>query len=169
VTSHQDDIENIVRAQGLNSPNVVKAYAWDGKKNFIKNLPTLNSSAIIVEKVVGNSMVYTSSEFITLSLNGDFDSAKQIIDVFDSNGKIIKGKLPPYYAQLYDKKIKVQSAILTNRNRNNETEKNKLSSLFGAFSDLASLAYNIEMSDFDQNIIETNEPNSRYVIIDMGF
>ena len=37
VTSHESDIKNIVKSQGLNSPNIVKAFPWiDGK--MIKQL-----------------------------------------------------------------------------------------------------------------------------------
>lgn len=155
VTSHQDDIKNIVRAQGLNSPNVVRVFPWnDGK--MVKNLPTLNSLAIIVEKVGGSPMVYTSSEFFDLSLNGKFDLAGHIID----------GNLTPYDKKLYAKEIKKQAAILNNRNKNNPLEHGKLTSLFNALNELASKVYRIEMSDIDQNIMDTGD---RYVIIDMGF
>jgi hypothetical protein len=155
VTSHQEDIENIVRAQGLNSPNVVRVFPWENGK-MTKSLPTLNSLAIIVEKVSGRPMVYTSSEFFDLSLNGKFDLAGHIID----------GNLTPYDKKLYAKEIKKQSAILNNKNKNNPLEHSKLTSLFNALNELAGKVYSIEMSDIDQNIMDTGD---RYVIIDMGF
>ena len=154
VTSHESDIKNIVKSQGLNSPNIVKAFPWiDGK--MIKQLPTLNSLAIIIEKIIGSSMSYRSSEFYDLSLYGKFDLAAYLID----------GNLPEYLQKKYGKEIKIQNQTLIYHDKNNPKEYAKLTDLFNTLSTISS-SYRINLSDFEDNIMDTGD---RYVIIDMGF
>jgi hypothetical protein len=143
VTSHKEDISNIITAQKLKSPNVVRAVPWNSKE-MVKNLPSLNSQAIIVEKVMGNPMVYTTSDFFDLSLNGQFELAADWL-----NSTVHK----------------VQAKILDRYNKNNIEEHTKLASLFLTLSKLEKF-YNIELSDFQDNILDSGD---RYVIIDMGF
>jgi hypothetical protein len=143
ITSHKEDINNIVKAQSLeNLTNVVRVFPWsDGK--MVKNLPSLNSLAIIVEKVSGAPMVYTNNDFLALGLNGSFEKAAD---------------------WLLGTMLKEQEAILDRYNKNDIDEHYKLISLFKTLNKLA--GYRIELSDFDQNILDTGD---RYVIVDMGF
>lgn len=143
VTAHEDDVLNIVKAQRLKSSNVVKAFSWKNK-GLIKELPSLNSFAIIVEKILGSSMVYTTSHFFDLSLNGNFELAA---DWLDSTVH------------------KLQKTILDYYNKNNTEEHLKLSSLFKTLYKLDKF-YHIELSDFQDNILDAGD---RYVIVDMGF
>ncbi len=144
ITSHKEDIKNIIKSQKIDSPNIVKAFPWDRKGTLIKDLPELNSLAIIVEKIIGTSMVYTTGDFFDLSLNGEFELAA---DWLDSTLQ------------------KKQKEILDQYSKNNIEEHYKLSSLFRALSKLERF-YRIELSDFQDNILEAKD---RYVIVDMGF
>lgn len=143
VTSHKEDIKNIVKAQKLNSPNVVKTFPWEDGE-IIKNLPSLNSLAIIVEKIIGEPMKYSVGDFFDLSLNGNFDLAADWLD-----------------STVHRK----QKIILDNYDKNNPEEHTKLSSLFRTLNNLEKL-YKIELSDFQDNILDAGD---RYVIVDMGF
>jgi hypothetical protein len=145
ITSHKEDINNIVKAQRVNSPNVVKTFPWDKEGTLIKSLPSLNSLAIIVEKVNGTPMVYTNNDFLALGLNGSFEKAAD---------------------WLLGTMLEEQEVILDQYNKNNVEEHYKLISLFKTLSKLAGREYRIELSDFDQNILDTGD---RYVIVDMGF
>ena len=145
ITSHKEDINNIVKAQRVDSPNVVKAFPWDKEGTLIKSLPSLNSLAIIVEKVNGTPMVYTNNDFLVLGLNGSFEKAAD---------------------WLLGTMLKEQEAILNQYNKNNVDEHYKLISLFKTLSKLSGREYRVELSDFDQNILDTGD---RYVIVDMGF
>lgn len=142
ITAHKSDILNIVKSQKLNSPNVVRVFDWDdGEK--IKELPSINSLAIIVEKISGGHLEYITSDFYDLSL-GNFELAHEWLD---SGGH------------------KIQQKILDRYGKNNEKEHNKLSSLFKTLFQIEKF-YGIELSDFQDNIIDDGE---KYVIIDMGF
>jgi hypothetical protein len=145
ITSHKEDVNNIVKAQRVDSPNVVKTFPWDKEGTLIKSLPSLNSLAIIVEKVNGTPMVYTNNDFLGLGLNGSFEKAADWL-----LGTILKE----------------QEAILNRYNKNDVEEHYKLISLFKTLSKLTGREYRIELSDFDQNILDTGD---RYVIVDMGF
>jgi hypothetical protein len=143
VTSHKDDIKNIITAQKLKSDNVVKVFSWQTGE-LVKQIPQINSYAIIVEKILGNSMSYTTNEFFELSLDGRFELAADWLD----------GNLH-----------KRQIAVLEHNQKNNLKEHSKLNSLFRVLNKLESL-YRIELSDFQDNIIDSGD---RYVIVDMGF
>lgn len=152
ITSHKEDIYNIVKAQRVDSQNVVKTFFWDkARKEEIKNLPDLNSLAIIVEKVNGTPMVYTNNDFLALGLNGSFEKAADWLlgTMLEEQEAILKR---------YDKLGLV---------KNDVEEHYKLISLFKTLSKLER-EYNIELSDFDQNILDTGK-GGRYVIVDMGF
>lgn len=142
VTSHEDDIKNTIRAQRLNSNNIVKLFAWpDGK--FAKQLPRLKSWALIVENVIGRPMAYSTGHFLKLGYNGNFELAK---DWLNAGGSV------------------EQINILKLYNTDNDHEMAKLAELFGTLQELS--RYGIDLSDFDQNIIDQS---TRYVIIDLGF
>lgn len=143
VTSHKDDVKNIIAAQKLKSDNIVKAFSWKSGE-FIKQIQNINSYAIIVEKILGPSMAYTTNEFFELSLDGRFELAADWLD-----------------ANLHKRQI----VILEHHQKNNLKEHAKLSSLFRTLHKLESF-YRIELSDFQDNIIDSGD---RYVIIDMGF
>lgn len=143
VTSHSDDVKNIIKAQRLNSDNVVKAFSWEDGR-MIKSLPSLDSQAIIVEKINGNPMDYTSSEFFILSLNGKFDLAADWLD-----------------STVHEK----QKKVLDFHGKNDNFEHSKLSDLFRALAKLEKF-YGIELSDFQDNILDAG---NRYVIVDMGY
>jgi hypothetical protein len=143
VTSHSDDVKNIIKAQRLNSDNVVKAFSWEDGR-MIKSLPSLDSQAIIVEKIDGTPMDYTSSEFFILSLNGKFDLAADWLD-----------------STVHEK----QKKVLDFHGKNDNFEHSKLSDLFRALAKLEKF-YGIELSDFQDNILDAG---NRYVIVDMGY
>lgn len=143
ITSHKEDIINLVKVQNLKSPNIIKLFDWENKQK-VKELPSLNSLAVIVEKVSGPSMNYTTSDFYELSLNGKFELASDWI-MYGGNDK--------------------QKFIMDRYQSNNDQEHNKLYELFKTLQDLKKF-YRIELSDFEDNIIDNG---NRYVIIDMGF
>lgn len=143
ITSHKEDVLNLVRAQNLNSNNVIKLFDWENKQK-VKELPNLNSLAIIVEKIDGPAMIYTTSDFYELSLNGKFELAGDWI-MQGGNEK--------------------QKRIMDRYQLNNDQEHYKLHDLFKTLQSLKKF-YRIELSDFEDNIIDNG---SRYVIIDMGF
>lgn len=144
VTSHKSDVDNLVRAQRLNSSNVVKLFPWRGGK-LVKEIPSLDSYAIIVEKVTGSSMVYTTNDFYELSLGGKFDLAADWLDSADIHKK--------------------QKSILDRYKKNYSEEHSKLSNLFRTLDKLEKY-YRIELSDFQDNILDSGD---RYVVVDMGF
>ncbi len=142
ITSHEEDVDNVVKAQRLNSKNIVKVFDWvKGKK--IKKVPELNSSAIIVEKLTGNSMKYRSDHFLELALTGDFDKAADWLD--------------------YEPTEK-QAKVLDMYNMNTPEEHEKLSELFRTINELDK--YGIDLMDFEDNIIDNG---THYVIVDLGF
>lgn len=143
VTSHKEDIANLVRAQKLGSPNVPRVFPWPSGE-MVKELPSLKSQALLVEKVVGSSMVYTTGDFFDLSLNGRFELASDWL-----NSTVHKN----------------QSSILDQYGKNNAEEHFKLASLFSTLHKLEKF-YGIELSDFQDNILDAG---GRYVIVDMGF
>ena len=142
VTSHDSDIVNLIKAQKIQSHNIPKLEKWpDGQ--LLKSLPKLKSKALIVEKIIGKSMVYPTNAFIKLTLNGNFELAK---DWLDSGGH------------------KAQLSILDYFKKNTPEELSKLSDLFAAMLQLERVG--IELVDFSDNILDAG---NRYVIIDMGF
>jgi hypothetical protein len=142
ITPHKKDVENIIMAQKIESPNVVKAFRWEDSTN-VKNLPSLHSIAIIVEKINGTPMVYTNNDFLDLALGGTFEKAAD---------------------WLLGTMLEKQEEILKRYNKNETNEHYKLAELFKTLNKLKK--YRIILSDFDQNILDTAD---RYVIVDMGF
>lgn len=143
ITSHKEDIYNLVKAQNLKSRNIVKVFDWDNKQK-IKELTHLNSLAIIVENVTGYPMVYTTNDFYELTLGGRFNLASDWI-LQGGNEK--------------------QKSIMEKYDRNEDLEHNKLFELFRTLYQLRKF-YKIDLSDFEDNILDAND---RYVMIDMGF
>lgn len=141
VTSHKEDIQNIHKAQKLNSKNIVKMF---GNPQQVPQNP--NFYWIIVEKVNGSHMVYDTNSFIAL-IHGDYDEKLK-----DASTSVL----------YTDGGIREQ--ILTRYGKNSEEELEKLSSLFETLYNLQKIG--IEMSDFSENIMDDGE---KYVIIDLGF
>jgi hypothetical protein len=143
ITSHKEDIYNLVKAQKLKSKNIVEVFDWEYKQK-IKELPSLNSWAIMVENVLGNSMIYHTNDFYELTLDGKYNLASDwIIQGGNSRQKIILDKY----------------------NKDNDEEYNKLFELFRTLYQLRKF-YKIDLSDFEDNIIDSKD---RYVLVDMGF
>jgi hypothetical protein len=143
ITSHKEDVYNLVKAQQLNSNNIAKVYDWDNKQK-IKEIPHLSSFAIIVENIVGSPMVYTTNDFYELTLGGKFNLASDWI---------LQGGNPK------------QKLIMEKYDKNNDQEHNKLFELFRTLYQLIKF-YKIDLSDFEDNIIDSKD---RYVLVDMGF
>lgn len=143
ITAHKSDVYNLAKSQKLNSDNIVKLFDWNDKEK-IKKIPELKSYAIIVENIIGKHMIYSTGEFFSLSLDGDFDTAAEWLDY--------EGK-------------EIQKEIMEKYNKNNVKEHQKLSDLFKTLSKLEKY-YRIELSDFQDNIIDDGK---RYVIVDMGY
>lgn len=142
VTSHKEDVLNLAKAQNIKSENIVKLFPWQNRQ-LIKKVPQLNSYAIIVEKIVGRPMVYTTSEFYEISL-GNFEKAK---DWLRAGGN------------------KKQNLVLSKNNKNTDDEKEKLAELFNTLSTIKNY-YRIDLVDFQDNILETDK---KYILIDMGY
>lgn len=142
ITSHKSDIDNLIKSQRLNSNNIVKIIKWEHGE-IVKKLPKLNSYAIIVEKIYGKSMVFDTNSFLALTLNGNFELAKNWIN---SGGNDIQQKILNYF------------------NKNTEKEHEKLSDLFETLFNLRRM--NIDLVDFSDNILDSE---NKYIIIDMGF
>lgn len=143
VTAHKSDVQNIVKAQRLNSHNIVRVFNWhDG--SLIKAVPALNSLAIIIEKIQGKTLPYATNHFYDIIFDGNFELAKDWIDA-GGNPK--------------------QKKILSLYKKNNDKEHEKLSDLFGCLDQLQK-NYRIDLVDFQDNILDNG---SRYVIVDMGF
>ena len=100
--------------------------------------------AMIVEKIQGNPIIYTTSEIYDLSLSGKFELAADWLD--------------------YEPR-KIQSAILEKYNNNNDKENGKLAELFRSLQQIKNF-YKIDLVDFQDNIIDEG---NRYVIVDLGF
>ena len=143
VTSHKEDVSNLVRAQRLGSPNVVRVIPWKSGE-LVRDLPSLKSWALIVERVVGGSMPYMTGDFYELSLNGEFELASDWL-----NSTVHKR----------------QALVLDRYGLNNAEEHSKLAGLMATLHSLEKF-YRIELSDFQDNILDAG---GRYVIVDMGF
>lgn len=143
ITGHREDVQNLVRAQNLKSPNIPVLFDWeDGRKT--KELPELNSVAVMVEKIDGHPMAYTTSDFYELSLGGRFGLATDWI-MHGGNPK--------------------QKAVMERHGLDVDAEHGKLAQLLETLKNLRKF-YRIDLSDFQDNIIDAG---GRYVIVDMGF
>lgn len=142
VTSHKEDISNLVRAQKLRSRNVARLFPWDSG-GLVRELPSLKSQAVIVEWISGDPMSYMTGDFFELSLNGEFELAADWL-----NSTVHKR----------------QAAVLDRYGKNDAEEHTKLAELFVTLGNLEK--YRIELSDFEDNILDAGD---RYVIVDMGF
>jgi hypothetical protein len=142
ITAHKEDIQNLVRAQRLNSPNIAKVFDWE-KGEKVRQMPSLNSLAIMVEKIEGQPMTYTTGDFYELSLGGRFELAADWI-AYGGNEK--------------------QKPVLDRYGLDNDREHEKLAQLLRTLGEMEK--YGIELSDLEDNIIDAG---GRYVIVDMGF
>lgn len=141
VTCHKSDVQNTIRAQRLNSNNIVKLYSWEDGQSA-KPLPTIKAWALQVEKIDGPPLKYPTDYFLRLGYMGSFEKAA---DWLKAGGSESQNKILQQY-------------------KADDTEKEKLAELFDALQSLSRIG--IELSDFDQNIIDNG---SRYVIIDLGY
>ena len=141
VTCHRSDVVNAVKAQRIGSNCIVKLTDWEDGKAY-KELPSIKSWALLVEKIVGKPMIYSTGDFYTLCYNGDFDLAK---DWCEAGGSDVQKQILKKYSF-------------------GEAELNRLSKLFEALRSLGRLR--IELSDFEDNIMDSGD---RYVIVDLGF
>jgi hypothetical protein len=128
VTGHKKDVQNLWKAQNLNSPNIVKVY---GPPKQIG--PT--AYAIIADKIIGPSMPYDTNSFIYL-IQGEGQGLEFAAD------------------DIYDDESKAE--ILKAYGRNTDEEKIKLSFLFRTLYQLEKI-YRISLTDFDKNIIDSGE------------
>lgn len=125
VTADAQDVKNLVKAQRLNSPNVVRVYnsAKIGPKAF----------GLVADLVKGRSMHYNTNELLGL-MNGDN---------FEEAGQAVRGIMRP---------DRTRSKILDQLGMNTNDEKVKLSRLFQALAGLEKLG--IDMYDFTDNILD---------------
>jgi hypothetical protein len=139
VTSDRQDAKNIVAAQAIKSPNVVKCYAYTNKG-------VKNGTALLVDFVQGQPAVYSSPEFIGL-MEGKYGMEDRI----QSRIRILR-------PDPFRRKILESHGLL------NKTEVQKLSELFGALS-LLETKLNIFLADFAENVIDAGQ---NYVVVDFG-
>jgi len=145
ITSHKEDVQNIIRAQKIKSSNVVKIYPWPDKTSFKTVATKPNESlAILVEKIIGKPMDYSTNHFYMLALGGQFQKAK---DWLNSGGN------------------KKQQDILNLYKKNTDEEHNKLAEMFESLFQLERF-HGISLTDYQDNILDTGD---RYVIVDMGY
>lgn len=138
VTSDKRDVDNLFKAQRLNSRNIVKLY---GKPKQIKS----GTFGIIADKIPGRPMVYDTNSFISLIYGKQYQSLDVASDaMYDPD---------PY-----------RQKILEKFGKNNNEEHNKLQELFQTLW-LLSSQLRIDMSDFADNIMDAG---SHYVIIDLA-
>jgi hypothetical protein len=125
VTADIMDARNLVKAQRLNSPNVVRVH------NSAKVGP--RAIALVADFVSGRSMPYNTNALLGL-INGDnFEEARQAV----------KGIFRP---------DRVRRKILDQMGLNSDEEKSKLSRLFQTLAGLEKLG--IDMFDFTDNILD---------------
>lgn len=138
VTSDKADGRQLVKAQQLRSPNVVKIY---------QSSQLFNGSWVLVADFVhGPSIPFTSNTLAAL-ING-----KTIESPAVAARKIVQIGASPF-----------RERILAKMGKDNPLERQKLAELFITLSRLEKLG--IDIADFTDNIIDTGQ---HYVIIDMG-
>ncbi len=143
VTKDKNDIRNLIKAQSLKSPNIVKLHPIAG--NF--SVGVGNLYLVVADKVEGRSFPYTSDIIATLigGKSGMENAAKASVKI----GQI---GLSPF-----------RDKVLNRLGLDDERERSKLSSLLLTVSHLEKRG--IEFFDFTDNVIDTGD---HHVIIDMG-
>lgn len=132
------DVRNLLAAQSLNTPNIVKVY---------QNVKIPNGFALVADFVTGPEMPYTSN-MIALLLDGP-----KMLDTPQSAArKILQPGASP-----------ARERVLNKVGRNTEEERRKLSELILTMGRLQ--AKGIDVSDWTDNVLDTGD---HYVIIDMG-
>ncbi len=128
VTADLNDAKNLIKAQTLNSPNVVKTYqtAKISKK----------AVAIVADFVNGHDMPYNTNALLGL-INGDnWEEARAAA----------RGILRP---------DRTRTKILNTMKRNTENEREKLSRLFQTLAQLERIG--IDIFDFTDNILDNGK------------
>jgi hypothetical protein len=142
ITPHKEDARNLWRGQKVKSECIVKLYGEPIELS--PEMPRVY--VMIVDKVVGVPMVYSTVEFI--GLIGDKGRSR------NKENASVEILYPSAYRE----------SILEGHNKNTEVEYEKLSNLFKALYHLERIG--IDMVDFSDNILDTGEA---YVIVDLGF
>jgi hypothetical protein len=138
VTSDVKDANNLLRAQNLNDPGVVKAYGSS-------KVGVSDGVAILVDKVEGELMPYSTGELHALIQGTNFQ------------------ELPMARITILRDNTGIRKKILDKHGRNHKEERKKLSSLFTTLIKLEKIG--IDFDDFAENVIDTD---TRYVVIDLG-
>jgi hypothetical protein len=125
VTADAQDAKNLVKAQRLGSPNIVKIY------NSAKISP--RATALVADFVKGDSMPYNTNALLGLINGDDFEEARQAV----------RGILRP---------DRTRRKILTQLGMDSDEERMKLSRLFQTLAGLEKLG--IDMYDFTDNILD---------------
>lgn len=145
VTKDRQDVVNLVKAQRLNSPCVVRLYPpVKSNELFVK---VGQMYAIVADKVQGPPMPYTSNA-IAMLLTGKLgmDTPQKAAMKIQQSGS------SPF-----------RDSILAKMGRDNEAERAKLSELFFTLAKLERMG--VDLSDFTDNVLDGGQ---HYVIIDMG-
>lgn len=129
ITEDNSDIKNIIKAQSLNSPNIVKLYNYTQKG-------VVGGTALLVEFVKGEPAPYSTPEFLGLmeGQNGNEDRSQSYINILKPN--LFKAKILKQHGKL------------------NKFELQKLSSLFKTIYMLEKK--NIFLVDLSENIIDSD-------------
>lgn len=137
-TRDAGDARNLVAAQSLDTPNVVRVY---------QNVKIPQGYALVEDFVNGPSMPYTSA-MIALLLDGP--------NMMDTPQKAARKILRPGASPGRDR-------VLDKVGRNTEQERAKLSELLTTIGRLQQRG--IDVSDWTDNVLDAGD---HYVIIDMG-
>lgn len=125
VTSDLNDAQNLVKAQKINSPNIVKIY----QNSKINN----KAVALIADYIQGNSMPYNTNAMLSL-INGDNldDAATASREIFNPDA--------------------TRENVLNRLGLNTMEEKKKLSQLFKTLAQLERIG--IDVFDFTDNVLD---------------
>jgi hypothetical protein len=140
VTGDMNDAKafNKLYKSNFKSPNVVGCY-------MVKKIAQ-NAAVIIVDKVDGGPMLYSTSELTAVIQGDSYD------EVCSASISLMRGKPD-----------RTRDKILIRHGKNNPQEKMKLAQLFKTLCQLKGKG--IDVFDFDSNILDNGES---YVIVDLG-
>jgi hypothetical protein len=139
ITNDRRDAKNIITAQSLNSPNVVKCYAQTSEG-------VARGVALVVDYIKGETAPYSTQEFLGM-LEGKFGA--------DDRGQAYLRIMRP---DPFRQKILQSHGLL------NGPEVQKLSQLFKTLY-LLERKLKIFLADFVDNIIDAG---NAYVVVDLG-
>jgi hypothetical protein len=127
-----------IKDANLKSTNIVNCY-------MVKKISP-NAAMIVVDKVDGDHMKYSTSMFLGMIEGNSYE------DACSASISVLENKLDP-----------IREKILNELEKNNIEEKIKLSNLFKTICKLEKMG--IDFFDFDSNILDTGRS---YVIVDLG-